>query len=84
MTRVGYNRETGEFEHEQTSFPLLRSNRHRGMGHLVPPTEVPRTFFGSLDTDDAFFRDPDQQRSLNIEEHLGKPLMFERSIYRIN
>ena len=76
MTRVGYNRETGEFEHEQTSFPLLRSNKHRGLGNLVPPTEVPRTFFGGLDTDAPFFTDPDKQRSLNIEEHLGKPLMF--------
>ena len=77
MTRVGYNRETGEFEHEQTSFPLLRSNKHRGLGHLVPPTEVPRTFFrNNIDTDADFFRDPDQQRSLRIEDHLGKPLMF--------
>ena len=24
----------------------------------------------------TFFRDPDQQRSLRIEDHLGKPLMF--------
>tara|TARA_Y100000592_G_scaffold88982_1_gene145545 strand:+ start:348 stop:5459 length:5112 start_codon:yes stop_codon:yes gene_type:complete len=77
MTRVGYNRETGEFEHEQTSFPLLRSNKYRGLGHLVPPTEVPRTFFRNiLNTDADFFRDPNQQRSLKIEDHLGKPLMF--------
>ena len=56
MTRVGYNRETGEFEHEQTSFPLLRSNKHRGLGHLVPPAEVPRTFFrNNIDTDADIF-----------------------------